>query len=264
MDVTELVKDHYSGGDLASRVLAAVSNDAPGSSALTWADLAGVDNLHAGGLPATRYLLSALDLSATDRLLDVGCGIGGTARCAAADHGCQVLGVDLSDDFVRVAEILTERFGLADLVDFATTTGDLSPIDDGSFDRATLVHVGMNVPDKPALFADVHRVLRPGGRFGLYEQMRTGDGDLTYPLPWALDDQSSFVATVDEYLDALRGAGFTIDLVQDRTADTVGPPPAGPGPEVIFGAQFRTRVANNVDATASGTLGAVVVTATRT
>ena len=263
MDVNALVKDHYSGADLAARVLAAVRDDARPSGDVSWIDLTGIDNLHAGGLPATRYLLSALEISSTSRLLDVGCGIGGTARCAAADHGCHVLGVDLSEDYVRAAEILTERMGLDDLAAFATTPGDLSPIDDESFDRATLVHVGMNVPDKAALFSEVHRVLGAAGRLGLYEQMRVGNGVLAYPLPWAADERSSFVATIDQYVDALRDAGFTIDSVQDRTAHTAGPPPAGPGPEVVFGAEFRTRIANNVAATRSGTLGTVQVTATR-
>jgi len=264
VNVATLVKEHYSGDDLAARVMAAVDGAAPDSTESTWVDLAGVDNLHAGGLPATRYLLSALDLSPATRLIDVGCGLGGTARCAAADHGCQVLGVDLSEDFVRAAVLLTEHVGLADLATFANNAGDLSTIEDRSFDRASMVHVGMNVPDKAALFSEVHRVLRPGGRFGLYEQMRVGDGVLTYPLPWATDERSSFVATLDDYVDALLGSGFAIDMVQNRTADAAGgPPPAGPGPEVVFGSEFATRIAHNVAASRAGILGAVVVIAGR-
>ena len=45
----------------------------------------------------------------------------------------------------------------------------------------------MNLPDKPAVFAEVRRVLAEGGLFGLFEQVRTGPGTLTYPLPWAQD-----------------------------------------------------------------------------
>ena len=66
---------------------------------------------------------------------------------------------------------------------------------DASFDRASLIHVGMNIADKGAVFAEVRRLLVSDGVLGVYEQMRIGPGDLTYPLPWAVDERSSFVAS---------------------------------------------------------------------
>src|SRR5690349_1620976 len=80
-----------------------------------------------------------------------------------------------------------------------------------------MVHVGMNLPEKRAVFAEVHRVLRPGGRFALYEQVRTGDGELPYPLPWAEDERSSFVETVADYRAHLDAAGFVVEDAEDRT-----------------------------------------------
>ena len=47
-----------------------------------------------------------------------------------------------------------------------------------TFDAAIMVHVGMNIPDKAAVFTDVRRALRDGGTFAVFEQMRVGDGDL--------------------------------------------------------------------------------------
>ena len=64
-------------------------------------DLAALDQLHAGLAPATVYLLEQLQLGPENRLLDVGCGIGGPARLAAATGSCAVTGVDLSPDFVQ-------------------------------------------------------------------------------------------------------------------------------------------------------------------
>ena len=90
-----------------------------------------------------------------------------------------------------------------------------------------MVHVGMNVPDKAALFAEVHRVLVPGGVFGLYEQVRAADGELTYPLPWAEDERSSFVETVEDYQRHLTAAGFSVAEVEDRTAAAAVPPTPG-------------------------------------
>jgi hypothetical protein len=71
------------------------------------------------------------------------------------------------------------------------------------------------------VFAEVHRLLEPGGVFGLYEQMRIGPGDLTYPLPWAVDERSSFVASPEEYerdLTAAR-AGVLAPIVLIAVAD---------------------------------------------
>lgn len=57
------------------------------------------------------------------------------------------------------------------------------PFSVASLDAATILHVGMNMPDKASTITEVRRVLRPGGRFTVYDVMRLGPGDPTYPLP---------------------------------------------------------------------------------
>jgi len=122
--------------------------------------------------------------------------------------------------------------------------------------------VGMNIPDKQAVFAEVHRVLVDGGRFAVYEQMRATEGELTYPLPWADDDRSSFVESAEDYSRHLEAAGFTVEEVEDRTDSTLGPPPSGPVTNaVVFGRPFVERIENNVAATKAGLLRAILVVA---
>jgi ubiquinone/menaquinone biosynthesis C-methylase UbiE len=180
----------------------------------------------------------------------------------AAVAGAEVTGADLTPEFVETATVLSERVGLGDRVRFVTTAAEELPFVDHSFDAAMMVHVGMNVPDKAALFSEVHRVLRSGGRFGLYEQVRGAAGDLPYPLPWAADQQSSFVETVEAYRDHLEDAGFTVLDVEDRTSAGAVPPPPGPVTNaVIFGPAFGERIANNISASKAGLLGAVLVLA---
>jgi len=72
------------------------------------------------------------------------------------------------------------------------------PFPDNAFDVATLIHVGMNIEDKAKLCSEVHRVLRPGSLFGIYDVMKTGDGELTYPVPWATTAESSFSRAVGD------------------------------------------------------------------
>ncbi len=259
MDVRELVKDHYSPGHLTEAILAALSRAGTDVDALTAADLFAVDQLHAGGAPATRHLLERLGPDTGSRWLDVGSGIGGPSRMAAT-YGAQVTGIDLSPEFVATATALTTRVGLAERASFEATAGESMPFDDASFNGAFMVHVGMNIPDKQAVFAEVRRVLEPGAPFGVFEQMRIAEGDLTYPLPWAVDERSSFVEDVAAYTAALEGAGFSVEDVVDRTASTLGPAPSdGLSPAMVFGQAFMERVGNNVAATRAGTLGAIVM-----
>jgi SAM-dependent methyltransferase len=264
MDVRDIVKQHYGRADLTTAILRVLSDAGVDVATLTSADLAPVDQLHAGFLPATRHLLTQLGVQPTSRIVDVGCGIGGPTRVAAADYGCQVTGVDLTPEFVKTATELTDRVGLSELASFHNTSGEVLPFPDGSFDRAMMIHVGMNLPDKEAVFTEVRRVLEPGGRFALFDQMRAGAGELPYPLPWAEDDRSSFVEPSETYAAQLTLAGFDVDLVQDRTEAGAHRPADGASPlspRAIFGPSFVTRIQNNVTATAAGLLAPVLIVA---
>ncbi|NDH23274.1 MAG: class I SAM-dependent methyltransferase [Actinobacteria bacterium] len=173
---------------------------------LTIDDLAPVDEFHLGGASATAALVADLDLRPEDRVLDIGSGIGGPARRIASVVGCEVVGVDLTPSFVETAIALSELTGLADRTSFVV--GDATRLEFSSrFDAATLVHVGMNIPDKPAFFAAVADRLEPGARLGIYDLMATGDPDgLSYPLPFASDASEAWVASPDAYVAALVAA----------------------------------------------------------
>ncbi|MCW2819221.1 MAG: hypothetical protein JWR42_2008 [Marmoricola sp.] len=261
MDVQELVTRHYGHEGVTAGVLAALAGAGIDVDALRVQDLAPVDQLHAGGAPATAHLLDQLDLRPGTTLLDVGCGIGGPARLAAV-RGLRVTGVDLTPQLLEAARDLTERVGLGDQVTFAVTPAESLPFPDGSFEAAIMVHVGMNVPDKRSLLAEVHRVLAPGGLFAAYEQVRRAEGDLPFPMPWAEDERSSFVESVEDYVEHLRATGFEVLEVEDRTAATLGgPPPGSLSPAAVFGEVFVDRLRRNVAATRDGLLGAALIVA---
>ena len=94
-------------------------------------------------------------------LLDIGCGIGGPSRFFATERNCRVTGIDLTEDYVRTAEALAQRVGLADRVSYRQASALALPFEAGPFDGAYMMHVGMNIEDKPALFTEVRRVLKP-------------------------------------------------------------------------------------------------------
>lgn len=263
MDITELVRQHYSGGDLTGGILGALAASGQDAASITVRDLAAVDQLHAGGPATTRHLFQQLGLGPGTRLLDVGSGIGGPARMAAAEFGCSVVGVDLSTDFVAAAERLSSLVGLSSAVEFRVASGSDTGLPDASVDRASLIHVGMNIPDKAAVFAEVRRVLTSGGVLGVYEQMRVGPGDLPYPLPWAVDERSSFVAGPDDYVRDLTAAGFTVVHQENLMASIArgGPPSAGLDQAAVFGPVFAERIGNNLTAARAGLLAPILMLA---
>ena len=150
------------------------------------------------------------------RLLDVGSGIGGPARYFAGEQGCQVTGIDLTQEFVDLARSLTERVKLGHLAEFVQGSALELPFEAQTFDRATLIHVGMNIADKPGIFREVRRVLKAGGLFTIFDIMRTADGPMRFPVPWAMSEETSFVAKPKDYRDALQNAGFRVTQERGR------------------------------------------------
>lgn len=263
MDVRDLVRAYYPSGRLADAVVDVLAGAGIDIDHLTAADLSAVDQLHAGGAAATALVLARINLAVGTTLLDVGCGLGGPSRMAADRYGAQVTGVDLTPELVDAANALAARVGLADRCRFLATPAETLPFEEGSFDAAMMIHVGMNVPDKRSVFAEVHRVLSPGAVFVLYEQVRRGAGPLVYPLPWAVDERSSFVETADDYVVALTAAGFEQIQVEDRTGPVPGAPPPNQqvGPADILGPVYVKGVTNHIAATKTGLLGGTLVLA---
>ena len=263
---------HYSGGALLGAIDAGLEQlgITPGSATID--DLAPVDEFHIGGRPATWELCEQLGIDAATSVLDLGCGIGGTARYMATAFGCAVTGVDLTPEYIDVARVLAERTGPTDRLAFETASALSMPFQNASFDRAVQLHVGMNVADKSGLFREVRRLLRPGGRFGIYDIMRVNDRAIEFPMPWATDAAMSFVEPVAVYRSELVSAGFTIESERNRgdfatgffqavgARVAAGPPPLGL--HVIMGDDAPTKVANMVAAVTGGIIAPVELVCT--
>jgi len=210
MDVEQALGRHYAHGSLEKAILDALSAAGKDLNHLTPSDLAPVDEFHVGGRPATKAFAEQFGPRPGMRLLDIGCGLGGAARYFAHEHGCQVSGIDLTAEYVAVANTLAARVGLGERVVCAQGSALDLPYAENSFDGAYMLHVGMNIEDKARLFAEVRRVLSPSGVFGIYDVMRLAAGDLSYPVPWSSDARSSFVDDAAAYRRALEAAGFEV------------------------------------------------------
>jgi SAM-dependent methyltransferase len=215
------IADHYSQGELERKILNALTTLGADPEHLDSDQLAPVDEFHIGGRRATVELIDQLDLRSGLRVLDVGSGLGGT-RYLARRHGVEVTGLDLTAECVQVATSLTRRAGLAGRVQFRQGSATDLPFPDGSFDRACMLHVGMNIADKAVLFTEIKRVLVAGGGLGIYDLMRIGSGEVTYPVPWASSSATSFLVEPRRYRELLAQAGLPVRAERDRRGFGIG------------------------------------------
>ena len=215
------ISDHYSQGGPYAKVTAALEQVAPGDGPIPLETLGGFDDFHTGGRYATERLAGLLDPGADDVVLDAGCGIGGPARYVADRFGCRVIGVDLTPEFVELAQLLNRRTGLSDRVD--VRVGDLTALDldDGAVNHVLTQHVAMNIADRERLYAETRHVMRTGGRFALFDIIDGGGGELILPVPWATKPEHSHLVTRDRLRELLEGAGFTIEVWDDPTQEMV-------------------------------------------
>ena len=153
------------------------------------------------------------------RVLDVGSGVGGPSRYVAATYDCDVVGIDLTEEYCRVAGLLSERVGLGERVEYRPGNALAMPFADGAFDAAYTQHVAMNIEDKARLYAEVWRVLKPGARFGIYDVLQGEGGEVLYPVPWARDRTTSFPVRPAELRALLEAAGFEVVSWRDTTAE---------------------------------------------
>ena len=267
------VAEHYGSSDLLDRILAGIEAAGLDKNSLQPEDIAPVDEFHLGGRLATLHALSRMSVYPDQRVLDVGCGIGGAARFIAAATGARVTGIDLTPDYVQVAEKLTELTGLSDKVSFQVASALDMPFEDSAFDAATTFHVAMNIPDRAALYAEIAHVLKPGATFCVYDVMKKTDAPVVYPTPWAETAATSHLTTPDEMGDLLDHAGFDVREVEDRaefaldifqqsaTDSADGPPPLGA--HILVGADSPQKFSNVREAIASGTLAPVQMIAIR-
>ena len=135
----------------------------------------------------------------------------------AARHGVEVVGVDLTAEYCRVGNMLTQRTGLADRVELVTADALELPFGEGSFDQVWTEHVTMNIADKPRLYPELRRVLRVGGRLAFYEIV-AGQGDAHFPVPWARQPEISFLATAEELRRLVEGSQFRVLAWRDATS----------------------------------------------
>jgi SAM-dependent methyltransferase len=211
----DAIADHWGQGDVYALIVAALEKAGKRLDALSIEDLAPVDHFHARGFPATVELADRLPIEAGQRILDIGCGLGGPARYIARRFRCKVHGIDITLPFVEAANKLTALLAMQDEVTIEHGDGQHLPFGDTAFDGAYTQHVAMNVPDRARFYAEAHRVLKPGAFFALTEHGLGPAGDPHYPVPWSEDGSGAHLVTPEQTAGFLETAGFGERVIED-------------------------------------------------
>ncbi|TPG52251.1 class I SAM-dependent methyltransferase [Sphingomonas glacialis] len=215
------VVGHYDRKGLTGSVSKALADLGLDEGRITSEDLAALDQFHSRGLIATIDLAKAVAPAAGDVVLDIGSGLGGPSRYLADAFGCSVEGVDLSPSYVEVAGYLAERMGLSDRVRYQVGNALSLPFADGSFDIVWTQHVAMNISDRPGLYREVARVLKPGGRFASYDVVAGEVSPIHFPVPWSAGPDTSFLLTKQQFRDVVIDQGFAVQSWIDRTEESI-------------------------------------------
>lgn len=185
----------------------------------------GVDTLQEAMELTNRRMADHARIDEQSRVLDVGCGYGETAFHLARERGCEVVGINISEKELDLANERLTDTEVADQVAFAYGDFHQLPFDDGEFDVVWSQEAFLHGADKHQILAECHRVLRPGGRVVISDLLIHGGVSEEERERIHARVHSPEMWDTPSYAEGLRGAGFDVELERswdDNVAPTYG------------------------------------------
>jgi ubiquinone/menaquinone biosynthesis C-methylase UbiE len=166
-------------------------------------------------LKMNEVLAERVKVSSGDVVIDLGCGVGGSAIWLAENIGCRVVGVDINEEFLRLARQQVRQRGLDGQVSFHRMDFRHLSFPDAAFDVAWALESSCYVQDKRAFLAGVRRVLGPRGRLVVADGfvVRHHEEVRKWAEGWAV----TVLVTVSGFERALRALDFTSITYEDIT-----------------------------------------------
>ena len=206
---------------LYNRLVERVAEPPPAGFQVT--DFARIDQLHTGGLAATMELIDWLPSDERNGL-DLGCGLGGTARIIAQSKACHMTGSDISTNAIQAAQLLNQQIQPPPNCQFVVADSVKLPFADHQFDFIVSQHAMMPIADKPALLKQIHRVLAPRGKLLMHEIFIAENGSpdtIQYPTPWAIQRKDSHLQTWKTWLSLMQQTGWQLEQHQHHSQQAI-------------------------------------------
>src|SRR5258706_8101124 len=170
-----------------------------------------------GGADSARACVARLGLKSGMRVLDVGCGLGGSAFLMAREHGVSVHAIDVSANMIASARERLRTSGLASLVTLEHADVLALPATPG-YEVIYSRDVFLHIHDKPRLMAQLRGLLLPGGLLFFTDYGR-GEGNASAEFSAYISQRQYDLRTVQDYRALLEQAGFTQVMAEDHTAE---------------------------------------------
>lgn len=184
----------------------------------------GDESLHDALLATEKQIADEGKFGPGQRVLDIGCGVGGPALTIAAHSGAHITGVSITPRQIEIARQRAAERGLEKLTQFEVADAMALPFADGSFDAAYVFDASCHMPDKAAFCRETARILRPGGTFlGLDWFKKDGlsrDEEERYIEPICSCHSVPNLSGLTEFGGYLTNAGLTVQLLEDVAPKT--------------------------------------------
>ncbi|MFV2033102.1 MAG: methyltransferase domain-containing protein [Gammaproteobacteria bacterium] len=185
------------------------------SSILQYEAVYGENFVSPGGSDLAAELIGTLDLAPDSRVLDVGCGLGGSAFVMARRFSLYVDGIDLSKNMLAMANKKLAAHGLSDRI--SLEWGDCLELDRaGYYDAVYSRDVFLHIHDKKRLFSVLNASLRPAGQL-LFSDYCCGQKPWSEEFSAYVEDRGYCLHTLADYAKLIAEAGFEQVEYQDLT-----------------------------------------------
>ena len=183
----------WTRGNIYSRIQQAMSEANLDNKKLEIEDLFPIDQYHARGIAATVDLGKRMSISANQKIIDIGCGLGGPARYFAKQFECFITGIDITPSFVEIGNRFNKLTSMSSQVSLQVGDGETLDFEDETFHGGYSQHVTMNISDRIKFFSEAFRVLKSGAFFAFTEHGLGPNVKPIFPLPWADSEDMSFL-----------------------------------------------------------------------
>lgn len=173
-----------------------------------------------------RGVAELLGLRPGQRVADVGCGIGGPLVTIGKHSGASIVGLNFNAYQISRGEQLVRKAGLESTCSFQLANFMEVPLPDGHFDAIYSFEAICHAPDTGALFAELHRLLAPGGELAAIDWCLTERFDEDDPRHRDIRERVEFsnatpdLLTPQQQLEAVKGAGFEVLSAIDQAAES--------------------------------------------